>query len=168
MKIDGFTLQQALREARAERDQAAKQFTPSLRAFPDEQKPDPRDLAEKFVAAEERLAKLQVAQTTFNLTVKVTVQGQEVTLLEAIKRVGGAGRMEAMWRSASAPEETRYSYREDTRDKDAVVAAPQVTYDEAAALRKSAGKKAAALRAAIQKGNAQEIDLDVDLTGLLD
>jgi hypothetical protein len=168
MKIDGYTLQQAIREAKAERDQVSQRFTPSLRKFPDEVKPDPRKLAEQFSEIEARVAKLQVAQTIYNLTVKVEVNGQEITLLEAVKRVGGAGRLESMWRSAAAPQQDRYSYRnEDTRDKDAVVSTHQVPFEEAAGLRRSAGRAASALRAAIQKGNAEKVEVDVDLTGLL-
>lgn len=167
MKIDGFTLQQAVREAKAERDQASKRFTPALKKFPGEEKPDPRELAEAFIAAEIRLARLQSAQTLFNLTARVQVQGETMSLLEAIKLVGGAGRLEAMWRSAATPETNRYSMNEDTRQKDTIVAEAQVSFDEAGELRRKAGKRASALRAAIQKGNAQEIDLDVDLKGLL-
>jgi len=168
MKIDGYTLQQAVREAKTERDQISQRFTPSLRKFPGEEKSDPRKLARLFVEVEARIAKLQVAQTLYNMTVKVEVDDKEITLLEAVKRVGGAGRLESMWRSAAAPQKDRYAYRsEDTRDKDAVVATPQVPFEEAAGLRRSAGRTASALRAAIQKGNGEQVDLDFDMKGLL-
>jgi len=167
MKIDGAMLKQAIREARTERDSAAARFTPSLTAFPNESKPDPRKLAEAYQAAENRLAILQVAQTRYNLEVQVTVQGEQMSLLQAIKLVGGAGRLDKMWRSASTPSQDRYNYREETRDKDAIVAERQVSYDEAAGFTKTASRRANALRAAIDKGNTYEMEITGPLVELL-
>lgn len=168
MKINGFKLQQAVREAKADRDQAAAQFNPSLKAFPDEDKPDPVAYADRFVAAETRLSTLQEAQAQFNLAVQVDVQGQKISLMRAIKLIGGAGRLEKMWRSASTPVVNRYGYGEDSRNRDTVVAERVISFEKCAEKRKAAAKRAAALRAAIQMGNAQEIDIDVDISDLLD
>lgn len=166
MKVNGFQLQQAIREAKAERDQWAGQFDGSLKAFPDEQKPHPRAVSGEFMLAERRLAQLQVAQTRFNLSVTVEALGVKMPLLEAIKRVGGAGRHEKMWRSAASPAKrgrhVYYNDEPDTRDKDAVVAKRVLTFDEAATERRDAAKEANDLRAAIQMGNAQTVDIEID------
>ena len=81
--------------------------------------------------------------------------------------VGGAGRLEKMWRSASTPTTDRYSYREETRNKDAIVAERQISFDDAAAYARTASKRAAALRAAIAKGNASEMTLDGPLVPVI-
>jgi hypothetical protein len=167
MLLNGYQLQQLVREAKADRDQWAAQFEPSLKAFPGEDKPSPKQASGEFMLAEMKLAKLQVLQTRYNLAVTVNALGSEMTLLEAIKRVGGAGRHEKMWRSAAAPKRDRYYHEESTRDKDAVVATRQVSYADAASLRKEAAQEASELRAAIQMGNAQSIELEVE-DGLLE
>lgn len=163
MRLNGFRLQQAIRAAQQERDLAATRFKPSLMAFPDEDKPSPVSIAETYAEAEQRVAKLQEVQGRFNLTVQVTVLGDEMSLLEAIKRVGGAGRLEKMWRDAAADQTDRYAYSSQTRDADSVVAKRTISFDDANDLRRKTSRYAAALRNAIQNGNAQELDLDVDL-----
>jgi hypothetical protein len=170
MHVNGFQLQQAIREAKAERDQWAGQFDGSLQAFPGEEKSHPMKITGEFMLAERRLAKLQVAQTRFNLEVRVTAFGVEMTLLEAIKRVGGAGRHEKMWRSAASPTAKRGRYYDPeptTRDKDVIVAKPSVTFEEAAVERRGAAKEAAELRAAIQFGNSRTVDIEIE-DGLLE
>lgn len=163
IRVNGVQLQQAIRAAQQERDLAAQRFTPSLTAFPNENKPKPEEVSKTFEDSERRVAKLQEAQAMYNLRVRVRVNGEHISLLEAIKRVGGAGRLEKMWRSASAEQVDRYAIREQTRDANAVVAQRQITYDRANENRKVSSKKAASLRAAISLGNAQEVDLDIDL-----
>ena len=163
VSVNGFQIQQAIREAKAERDQASARFTPSLRHFPGDVVMDPRHVAADFQAAEERLSQLQALQAKYNLCVKVTVIGNEITLLEAIKKVGGLGRLEKMWRSAAAPKADRYGYRDETRDKDAVVSVPTVTYDVASKKRAEVSHYASALRSAIQMGNANVVELLTDV-----
>jgi len=159
MMINGYKLQQAIREAIAERDTQAARFEPSLSYFPGESKGDPREIARRFHEAERRLCALQTAQARYNLAVKVTVMGQSMSLCEAIKLVGGAGRSEKAWRSAGAEKKERYSYRDDTRQEGTIVAQKTLTLEEIDAERKTAHRWAAALRTAIASGNAAEREL---------
>lgn len=159
MKINGYKLQQAIREAMIERDTLAARFEPALTHFPGEDPENPIHTARNFQQAEKRLCALQTAQARYNLAVKVSPLGETMTLCQAIKLVGGAGRMEKMWRSAGTPKKDRYSYREETRDKDTVVAMKTLTTNEIDRERKAAHRWAAALRTAIAGGNAVEMDL---------
>ena len=107
------------------------------------------------------------SQAEYNLRVKVTVLDKRMTLSEAVKFVGGAGRAEKMWRSVAAPTKDRYGYDRDTRDASAVVAQKTITTAEAADLAKRAARVASALREAIQVGNSTEIEFELE-SGLLE
>ncbi len=159
MKIDGFSLQKAIREVTEDRDLADARFEGSLKAFPDEDKAKPTELADEIDKAERRIAALQTAQTRYNLAVSVEVEGRTMTLQEAVKLQGGAKRVEAKWRAAAKEETDRYGG--DTRDKDAIVKARQVSTRECANLAKVSAKRVRAIQYAIQTGNATEVDLDL-------
>lgn len=168
MKVTGYVLREAIAEQVLRRDTANGAFNPSLRAFPGETK-DPRKVTEQLEAAERALAQLQVAQMRYNLLVTVEVGGEKITLAEAIKRVGGTGRIEKMWKGAIG-EKTRNAYMDDgdTRDPNQVRAVRTIASDEAMNLARLAGKKAAAFRAAIATANGREVvieDLDASLFG---
>lgn len=162
MKITGYKLRHAIREADHVKNLAASQWDDSLTAFPDEYKSLPNVLMGKYVECEDALAALQLAQTRYNLAVTVEVLGAKMTLCEAVKRVGGAGRAEKMWRSAATGEKKdRYaSHRDQVRNKDEVRAARTVTIDEALGYAKRAARFAAALREAIEVGNSAEVDIE--------
>lgn len=162
MKITGYRLQHTLRELAHTRDIAAGQFDDSLKVFPGEMKARPQDIMTAYLDAEGKIARLQTGQALYNLKVQVDVLGKRMTLSEAVKLVGGAGRAEKMWRSVAAPKKDRYSYERDTRDATAVVATATVTTAEAATLAKEAARWASALREAIQTGNATEIEMELD------
>ena len=162
MKVTGYKLQHALRELSHARDIAAGQFDDSLKVFPGEVKPKPQAIMTAYLGAEAKIAKLQTGQALYNLKVQVDVLGKRMTLSEAVKLVGGAGRSEKMWRSVAAPVKDRYSYDKDTRDATAIVSQKTVSTVEAATLMKEAARWASALREAIQMGNATEIDIELD------
>lgn len=157
MKISGFRLQQAIKVQVDRRKLAEARFDGSLKKFPDEKKPDPRDLMKEFEDAERQIALLQTAQARFNLTVEVEVQGKRMTLQEAVKLLGGASRVERNWTKAAAEENDRYADR--VRDKDSIIAQRQVEPEKCAEFAKTAARKVRALRYAIQKGNATELDI---------
>ena len=167
MKVTGYKLQHALRELAHMRDIAAGQFDDALKVFPGENKNRPQDIMETYLKAEADIAKLQTIQAEYNLRVKVTVLDKRMTLSEAVKFVGGAGRAEKMWRSVAAPTKDRYGYDRDTRDASAVVAQKTITTAEAADLAKRAARVASALREAIQVGNSTEIEFELE-SGLLE
>jgi len=162
MKVTGYKFQHALRELGHARDIAAGQFNDSLKVFPGDKKLEPQTIMASYLKAETQIAKLQTAQAQYNLRIMVTVLGKRMTLSEAVKLVGGAGRVEKMWRSVAAPAKDRYSSDNDTRDATAIVAVKTITTIEAAALAKQAARWASALREAIQTGNATEIEIELD------
>lgn len=163
MKITGYKLQHTLRELAHRRDMAAARFPKSLWKFDDEEKATPVEVMGLYQKAEETIAKLQTAQGQYNQAITVTVLGEPMSLAEAVKRIGGAGRMEKMWRSMAAPKSDRYSMRdENERDTGVERAKRQVTEDEAAVNAQRAARFASALREAIQVANATEIEIELD------
>lgn len=161
MKVTGYKLQHAIRETAHVRDIAAQHFTEGLRVFDGDDFVHPEKAMEMFVEAEDKIARLQTAQAQYNLEVTVWVQGQAMPLARAVKLVGGAGRQEKMWRScAKNTGKDRYSYRENTREAGVDVAKRTVSVEEATAFARIAGKRASALREAIQVANATETGVD--------
>jgi len=170
MKIDGYKIQHTIRELEHQREIAASQFADSLYAFPGETKPETGKLAAIHQHCEESIARLQVVQARYNLQVQVDILRADgavllMSLHEAVKRVGGAGRMEKMWRSASKEPKERFGYGgEHKREAGAEFSRRTVRLDIAIEHARFAARFANALRAAIQKANATEVDMDVDET----
>jgi hypothetical protein len=162
MKITGYALRDAIRQHELRRDTANKTFSGSLKAFPGETKMKPDEIMAQFTTAERAIARLQVAQMRYNLAVTVKISGEEMPLAEAIKIVGGLGRAEKMWKSATGPKEDRYSssFGSDTRDPTQAYAVPTLTISEAVRLTSAAGKRSGAVRAAIATANAREVEIE--------
>jgi len=161
MEVTGYTLRAAVHQHELRRDTALRAFTGSLRVFPGETKESPTDLMDQFSKAERAIARLQVAQMRYNLKVKVKVDGEEISLAEAIKLVGGLGRTEKMWKTATGPKEDRYSTRsEDQRDPSQVYSQPTISVTEAVRRTAAAGKKSGAMRQAIAIGNSQAVEVE--------
>jgi hypothetical protein len=110
MKVTGFRLRESIQFQRLQLNNALAQFDSSLYAFEGDQKAAPEKLDEIIVEAERAIAQLQTAQAYYNLRVMVEVGmgGEMITLCEAVKRIGGAGRREKMWRSGSARKKDRF------------------------------------------------------------
>lgn len=165
-KVTGYALKEQIKRATMIRDTTASLFDNSLTKFPDEKKQTPQEVVGRYRKADLALAQLQVVQARYNLAVEVEVLGEKITLCEAIKRVGGAGRVEKMWRSCAGVKRDRYSYHrdEDTRDPNMIRAERTITQPQALELAQEAAKVAGAIRAAIATGNATEVDFqDVTL-----
>lgn len=163
MKTDGYMLRDALKAQALQKEAAEKAFKGSLHKFEDEKKLSPQEVVDRLRMAELAIAKLQVAQMRYNLAVEVKVAGETMTLADAIKRIGAVGRAEKMWRSVTPPVERRSYMMDDidpTRDPNQVRAKRTIETDEAVALAAKAGKLAGQFRAAIAKGNAQEIEIE--------
>jgi hypothetical protein len=165
VKVTGYQLQSAIKELQESRDLLQKQFEGSLHKFEDEKKRDPIELASEIERYERRIADLQAAQGVYNARVNVSIEGQQMTLLSAVKQVGGANRIVNLWKGvagANAKDADIYGYsrRERmVRSKEQEVAKETVSADKAIELVQTASKRARALRSAIQFGNAVEIDL---------
>jgi len=164
MKVTGYMLRDAIKEHELARDTAASAFDPSLKAFPDDTTPrkTPQEIVDTFQMEEAIIAKLQVAQMVYNLSVKVTVFDVEMALGEAVKLIGGMGRSEKMWKGAI--QDRRPSYLDsDVRDPGQVRAERTISADVCLTLARKAGKQASALRAAIATANGTTIDFtDLD------
>lgn len=158
-QITGYKIQHRLRELAHERDLASHLFDNGKFRFEGENKPSCEEAFARFEEAESALARLQTAQAKYNLAVTVDVQGVKMTLAEAVKRVGGAGRMEKMWRSIAAPKD-RYGYGNPSeRATDVERAEATISTEQAAYRAQKASRYASALREAIQVGNATLVDV---------
>jgi hypothetical protein len=176
MKITGNQIREALRRAVFRRQILDQQFSTTLYAFKGEDKSTPDEIAKGFQQADEQVAMLQAIQQYFNQRTNVEVQGNKIPLALAIKLIGGAGRVEKMWREAAGGgKKERFNYSDDTkvRTKDQIRAEAQVTPIEALKRADKAARWASALREAIANGNAQSLELSKDIgfeipKGLLD
>ncbi len=162
MKVTGIQIREAIKRWNLRRDASAGQFSESLWQFTeDENNTKPVDLMKAFQEAEAAIARLQVAQTRYNLAVRVEVQTWKMTLCEAVKQVGGAGRMQKMWRRAALDKgRESYSYRDMTRKTDEVRAQRQVSVKEALAEASRTAVLAGAFRNAIAIGNTSEVEIE--------
>jgi hypothetical protein len=165
MKITGYKLKELIKRAEMVRDTVASHFNGSLHKFEGDDKDGPQDVVAKFRKADLALAQVQTVQARYNLAVEVEVLGEKMSLMEAVKRVGGAGRVEKMWRSASGEKKDRYSYRDDdlTREAGQIRAKRTINKSQTLELAQEAAKIAGSLRAAIAEGNSVEVELDVSL-----
>ena len=166
MKVTGYMLREAIKQHELRRDTAARAFDSSLKRFPDEEKESPNEIIVAFSKAEQAVAQIQEAQMRYNLAIMVDVTGSyasnktTMTLAKAIKLVGGAGRVEKMWRSATGPKKDRYYREEDEIDPSRIRAKATVKPSEAIKEASLAGKVAGSLRAAIATANARELEIE--------
>lgn len=163
MKVTGYRIQHALRELEAARELAHQQFVENVMQFESqEEKLELPEVFARFTALERKVARLQIFQANYNLSVQVQVGGETMSLHEAVKLVGGAGRAEKMWRDVVKGNKSnpysRFSGSE-TRSKDQEYAKRSVSVADALGHAKLAARTAASLRQAIQVGNASELEL---------
>lgn len=171
MEVTGYKLREALRRQTLRRETASSQFNDSLRKFPDEEKTTPDEVIKRVRSAEEAISILQVAQTRYNLAVRVEVAGikGQRTLLECIKRIGGLGRIEKTWRSAATVKERGlFGDDERTREPGVVRQERQISFDEASARTEQIDRELAVLREVIAVGNAHKVDFEDLDAGLFD
>lgn len=146
-------LRQRINEAELYKSVLSTRFTESKTAFPDESKPTLESISDEFRKTDIKIAKLQDIQARYNVYVTVTVQGETFSLREAVSRLGGAGRLESMWRSVAAPQKDRYAMRENTRDASVVVATPTMSSEDSLKHATKALRYASDLRSAIAFAN---------------
>lgn len=165
MQITGHKIRAALRKLRLQRKTAANRFSKTLYAFEDEDKPHPDDVMRQLTEAEDRIASLQELQGRYNLAVMVAVQGTKMSLHRAVKRIGAANRAEKQWLTAADETPKRRGYyaeaEERKRSVDDIYAKRVLTVEECTERALEASKYAAALREAIELGNATPVELEV-------
>ena len=159
MQITGFTIREAIKRWEMVRETSSKQWNDSQFVFEKDEKTSPDDLMKAYRDAERAVASLQTAQARFNIQTKVKVLGEEMTLAEAVKLVGGAGRVEKMWKSYAANTGSdRYSRVELSRSKENEYAKRAVSVKDCLKRATEAAKFAGALRAAIAEGNSVKVE----------
>ena len=172
--VSGYKIREAIRQLEVKKSALRNQFNSAFYVFEDEDKLAPVEIGNAIDVIESQIARLQEVQARYNLEVQVPFKGDEISLLRAIKLVGGKGRIEGMWRKVSNPKSRRYSYddnvggpserRDDVTVSKAVMKDSECT-DEAIKSMELAG----ALRAAIANGNTTQLsmDCDADLTDFI-
>jgi len=161
MKVTGYQLREALRRWRDRRDIHSRTFSDALWQFEGENQGNPVEIAQEYEKADRAIAALESAQQEFNQRVTVKLSDGTFKLSVAVKRVGGAGRLTKMWRSAATSTgRDKYSYRENRRNKDDEFATRRV--DQPTCMQKAddAAVYASKLRAAIAVANGTEIDIE--------
>lgn len=163
MHVTGTELRDAIHRRELRLDANLQEYADSLYKYDNEDKPSPLSVFEKIDAEELAIAQLQTVQTRFNLSVTVEVGGKRISLCEAVKSVGGAGRNEKRWRAVITKDSQRNAFTDrNTRDPNMQFAKKQVTPEDALRLADYHAQRASTLRNVIALGNAQKIDLDFD------
>lgn len=172
MKITGYQLQQAIKARQKTRDLLQGQFSGSLYKFEDEQKRDPISISGDLERLEREIAQVQTAQGVYNTKVVVTFEKKDISLLQAIKQVGGLDRLSSLWTGVakqsagtlSTGRRSRYDPygAHAVRDKEQEYAKETVSSEDAIQAAEKWSKKARNLRACISAGNAREIELNVN------
>lgn len=160
--VNGFRLQNLIREQVTQRDVLAKRFTDSQTKFPSEDKPNPMIVMEKIRTAERLISKLQVLQDQYNLAVQVMIGNESRSLAYTVNLIGSMGREEKSWRLYATGKDDRYGYKDEQRDANSIYATRAMTSEDAAEMSKAAGRRAAQCREAIAVGNATKMSFDAD------
>ena len=140
------------------------QFTASLFRFEDEEdKRDPRAILQEFKELQARIAQLMEIQAAYNLQVRVSVLGEEMSLQRVLQVVSSANRVKSLWTQAAEQKSINpFNYMNPmARDKDNEYAKPVVPVSEARELADMASRTALAFKQAIRSGNAREVEMDV-------
>jgi hypothetical protein len=165
MKVTGYMIREALKRLDLKLKALDSQFDESRFFFEGEEKTPITTVAENIARTENMIGVLQEIRARYNLGVTVRPGGVSMTLLTAIKVVGGLGRLEKKWRDFSSTSGRRRSYDSDgpsEMDPTKKYAQRSITTTQAMELATEVSRKASDLREALAVGNAAELDLDVD------
>ena len=161
MRVTGYQLREAIKVWELRKDAASRMFDDSLKIFPGDNKDHPQVIIASLIAAEIAIAKLQTAQSKYNLAISFPFEGDVITLCEAVKSLGGYARVEKLWRATAGEKKEKYSYRDTTeRDPTKEYATYVVKPAESAAAAAKAAKVASTLRALIAQHNSREIFIE--------
>lgn len=165
MKINGYEIREAIRRQELRREAYEKTFSRSLYKFESDEVPLPQEAMKQIVECEDAIAKLQAHQSRYNLIIETTINGKTLTLCEAIKRIGGAGRAEKMWRDyATEKNRSRYGYTDipDVKRQGEEHSKRALSISSTTKLATEAAEYAGALRSAIAFGNSIQIEMEID------
>lgn len=157
MKTTGYKLKQSIQILEMQKASLDTEFEDALTAFKNESKRLPSDISTEIQKTEEQIALLQTAQARFNIAVTVVVDGQTMSLCQAIKMVGGAGRAEKRWKTLTKNQTQQY--RSVVRDTNQEYASLTYTTKDALLCARRAAISASHLRAAVAEANSTEMEI---------
>jgi conjugal transfer/entry exclusion protein len=149
MKINGYTLRTAIRNREMERDTAITNL-PRLAMM--NKATEIKDTMAKIENLEKSIAKLQAFQTSYNLQVIVKAGSEQMSMAEAVKRIGGVERVSRQWRQVI--EQIGSAHTALASDEGA-----SSTAEDAMKAARAAANEASTLRGAINASNAVEIEI---------
>ena len=95
MIVTGYQIMDRLEELKEAAKLADEQFEGALYRFAgDADKPAPAVILQAYQEAQDKIARLQTAQSAYNLAVSVEAQGERMALELAVKRIGAANRIQ--------------------------------------------------------------------------
>jgi alpha-D-ribose 1-methylphosphonate 5-triphosphate diphosphatase PhnM len=168
MKTTGFKLIAALEQWKLKLELANSEWADSLTAFDGETKTSPKDILATIIKAERACVKLQVAQAEYNAHVRCEVPHWSkfdvklnMSLHEAVKLVGAAGRIQKLIKGAASTKSDPYS-NTLYRDPNQMVAKATISRTEAAKDVATVSKWVRSLKSAIAEKNSTEVELNLD------
>jgi len=159
MKVTGFLLRGAIKRWELRRETMRGLFAGSIHIYGDQEKETPMAISEKIREAEFAIAGIQMIQSGYNLRVKVRVGDEDMSLCEAVKRIGGASRLEKMWKDVVIERDDRYD--RTSRNSDLEYAKRAISEKDALDEAMRVSDYAAGLRAAVAVANAAVLEFDV-------
>lgn len=99
MKINGYSLRSAIVNRSSALELAVSSFHASISKKDAEATLRTMEDIEKY---EREISKLQAFQAEYNLTVTVEIKGEEISLAEAVKMIGGLERVAKQWKLFAA------------------------------------------------------------------
>jgi hypothetical protein len=169
--INGYRIREAMKQWHNRRQIASTQYNNSLYYFEGEDNLPLDQVVKNFQQADENYAKLQELQQWYNARVIVDTKNADgkpvmMSLSYAVKVLGGAGRVEKMWRDACSEKQDRYGNygRDRERDKDKEYAKRSVSIPEATKRVEAASRYSMFLRSEIAKANNTSVNIGDDVT----
>lgn len=161
MPVTGYGLKAQRQALELDLTTLFDELSNALYAFKTDVKRPMAAVSADIAAKQKELCKLETLQAQYNLAVKVDVEGETISLMEAVKRVGGAVKLEQAWRAVATPKKDSYAPEHQTeRSFDREFAGRTVTTEDAKGHTVAAARYASAVKAAVALGNATEIELD--------
>jgi uncharacterized membrane protein YqiK len=134
-----------------------------MHKFEDDEKETPGDLSAQYSVIEEQIAVLMTARAVYNLKVMVKANNVDMPLAKAIRLVGGAGRLEKLWRAPTKKKVDRWDREQRLeRDKDHEFATQVISIEDCLKAARIEGKRASSLREAIAVGNGAGLEMELD------
>lgn len=169
MKVTGYQLKEAIKRWEARKKPLLREFRNSFFRKPSQSGRLPLEIEKDIALVETSIASLQESQAKYNLAITVSyfLFGEEkrMSLMNAVKTIGGIGRMEGLWKAESSKEEDPY----DNQRLHYGATNTQYEWPKRTMLIKDIVETAAqknaeltALRAGIAEANSKEFNLDID------